>query len=606
VDAGSDAVKDSSWASLPARLGSVARRWGPVVLALAVIAYYVQPIWRQPETWAGWWDCRYYWFVVEVDYTTIVEHHQLPLWNPYYCGGAPQLANPQTATLSPLTWLVLPFGMSIGYRLGYTAGLVAALFSMRAYARALGLSDVASAVAGAGFAVSGALAMHMGGGHWPWIAFIGYPLVLRSMTLAVDGRRAHYVWGAFWFAAIVFHSAIYPFAYGFLTVGAYGALLALDGVRRDRARVGRAIVATATTIGLGLALAAVRVLPIWQHVSTHPRPVNDKDYTWPWELFITYGWRHPERGFGEHQYVFPEFGNYFGIAGLVLVAAGAFVVARRRRALWPVVGAALVFVLFQLGNLRPLPWWLVKQLPVYEHLRVPSRFTLVAGIFFLALVGVAVDEWGGRALARWRTLTARRRLAAAGVLALGVVYLLDAASWNRLQFVPTFGSPPPTEPRATEFHQVAGDRGNMMAYPRANLGSLSCVEETPLDISPRLRGDLPAEEYLAEPDAGSVRRLRWSPNRIELEVDAKRPTTVLVNQNADVGWRVDGAALVAGGDGGLLAARVEAGHHLVTFRYLPGGFVVGAIVSVLAAAGSAAFLLAQRRRRRRRFFEPRE
>jgi hypothetical protein len=82
-------------------------------------------------------------------------------------------------------------------------------------------------------------------------------------------------------------------------------------------------------------------------------------------------------------------------------------------------------------------------------------------------------------------------------------------------------------------------------------------------------------------------------------VDAKRPTTVLVNQNMAAGWGVEGGELVAGGQDGLLAARVPAGRRVVTFRYLPRAFVVGGAVSLLAAAGALAFLLAERWRARR-------
>ena len=516
-------------------------RWAPLAVALAVLGYHVAPMWRDPKTWAGWWDCRYFWFIVEADFTTITQHHQFPLWNPYYCGGAPQLANPQAATLSPLTLLVLPFGMATGYRLGYTAALVAALFTMRAYARALGLSEVASAVAGAGFGVCGALAMHLGGGHWAWLGFAMFPFVLSSLHRAVEGQRSHLAWGALSFAIVVLHAPIYPLGYALVMVGVYGLLLGLQNGGRDRARLRRAIVATFTIVALGLALAAVRLFPTWQHTAAHPRLVKDWDYTWPWELFVTYAARYTARGFGHHQYVFPEFGNYIGVIGVALMLAGIFVVLRRRRALWPLVAAAFVFVLLQLGNLVPMPWWLLKHLPIYEHLRVPSRFTIVVGIFFCALIGVAVDEWGAPALARWRDLSPRARVGAVAVLALALAYLLDASSFNRIQFVPTFGAAPPRAAPAAAFHQVPGDRGQMTAYPPANLGTLSCHEELPINISPRLRGNLPADEYLAEPDAGKVTRTFWSPNRIVLEVEATRPTTVLVNQNMNGGWRVDGA-----------------------------------------------------------------
>jgi hypothetical protein len=182
-----------------------------------------------------------------------------------------------------------------------------------------------------------------------------------------------------------------------------------------------------------------------------------------------------------------------------------------------------------------------------------------------------------------------------GVLALAVAYLFDAASWNRLQFLPTLGMAPPTAPRGQEFKQVPGDAGLMLLYPRQNQGSLSCFEETPLPQSPRLRPNLPADEYLAEPDAGVVRRVSWSPNRIVLDVDVKRPATVLVNQNWGPGWRAVGGALVEGGDGGLLAARVPAGRHTLQLHYSPTSFWLGAAVSLLALALAIALVVQDRR-----------
>ncbi len=187
--------------------------------------------------------------------------------------------------------------------------------------------------------------------------------------------------------------------------------------------------------------------------------------------------------------------------GLGLVLAGAVLVIRRRRGLWPLVVAAVIFLLFELGNQPPLPWWLLKHLPIYSGLRVPSRFTIVAGLFMCLLAGVAVDELGAAPLARaggWRW----PRSVGWAALVLALVYLFDAASFNRLQWDAEFGSPPPRDPRAASFHQVPGDRGRMMAFPRANEGTLSCFEETPLPISPLLRGNLAADEYLADPVRG--------------------------------------------------------------------------------------------------------
>ena len=571
-------------------------RWAPLLLVLCLLAVHVAPIWRDLSGPSGW-DTRYVWFIIEVDRTTIAEYGQLPLWNPYYCGGAPHIGSPQTGTLSPLTLPIVLLGTPIGFRLGYTIGLLAALLCMRAYCRTLGLSEVASVIAGGGFACCGAFAQHMGGGHWVWISFAFYPLMLRSLHLVLEGQTAHVVWGALPLTMMIFHWPVYPLAFGVLTVALYALYLGLQNGLRDRRRLATALLAGAGMIGLGLAMGAIRLGPVAEHIAAHPRKVKDRDYTWPYELFETYAGRHTARGFGNHQYVFPEFGNYIGPIGVALMFCGLYLVVRRRRSLLPVVVSGVTFVLFQLGNLIPLPWWLLKKLPVYQNLRVPSRFTIIAGLFMCVLIGVAVDEWGAPVLARWRSLDRRARRIGVLVLALSGAFLIDAVSFNRLQWDQTFGAPPPTDPRAADFHQAPGNAGRMYVYPAINQGSLNCFEETPLDISPRLRANLPADEYLQEPGAGIVRRVRWSPNAIDLDVDLRRPATVLVNQNFGPGWRVTGGTVA--NEGGLLAARVPEGRHRVTFRYLPRRVVVGGAISLGAAMAGAIFVVVVSRRRRR-------
>jgi hypothetical protein len=419
--------------------------------------------------------------------------------------------------------------------------------------------------------------------------------MLRSLHLVLAGRREHVVWGAVTLTLIIFHWPVYPMAYAFIVVPIYALFLGLQNGARDLRRLRDALLAAFAMIALALALAAIRLLPVAEHVAAHPRNVKDFDYTWPYELFETYGLRHTARGFGTHQYVFPEYGNYLGLIGLALMICGAYVVVRRRRALWPIVAGMVTFCVFQLGNLIPLPWWLVKKLPVYDHLRVPSRFTVIAGMFMCVLIGVAVDEWGAPALAQWRSAGRRTRRVGVLVLVAAALFLVDAVSFNILQWNPTFAGAPYTEPRAASFHQAPGNRARMYVYPAANQGSLNCFEETPIAISPRLRANLPADEYLQEPDAGTVRRVHWSPNRIDLDADLRRPATVIVNQNFGPGWRATGGTIA--NEGGLLAVRVPQGQHRLTFRYLPRSVLIGGAISLLAALGAAAFVVMTRRRR---------
>jgi hypothetical protein len=134
---------------------------------------------------------------------------------------------------------------------------------------------------------------------------------------------------------------------------------------------------------------------------------------------------------------------------------------------------------------------------------------------------------------------------------------------------------------------MPGEKARMYAYPRSNQGSLSCFEESPLDISPALRANATVDEYPADPTTGTVRRLSWSPNRIVVETHFTRPGRVVVNQNWNPHWHVEGGRVE--NDHGLLAAAVESGQRQVTFRYLPRPFLVG-LATTIAALGLAAWL----------------
>ena len=578
-------------------------------VALAALGLLVSPLWRETTSWPVGVEARASWFWLEVERVALVLYHQLPLWNPYACGGLPGLASPPSSTLSPLTALVVLLGTPLGYRLGVTLGLLAALLSLRAWARTLGLSPVASTLAGTGFAVCGAFALHVGAGQWGWLGFALHPLLLRSLTLARAGRRAHLAWGALAFALVIFQSPGDATRFGVALVLLYATFLGLwapsaepRDARVTARSVARSLATAALMLALGAALAAVRLLPLREILVKHPRVVVDPDFTSPAELLTTYAGRYVDRAFGAHTHPFSELGNYLGWMGLALALAGLVFVLARRRALTPVAAGAVACLLLQLGGPAPLPWGLFKLLPVTGAFAVSARFTMLAGMFLCVLVGVAVDAWGTPALVRGGApaLPAPRRALGFVVLALALAFLFDAAAWNRLPFASALGAPPPAdEPRET-FRQVAGDANHALLYPRLAEGSLRCLDELQPALSPRLRPGLPTEEYLADPGAGSVWRVSWSPDRIELHVDVARQTVVIVNQNWAPGWRAEGAELVPSFEGGLLAAEVLAGERVVTFRYRPPSVLLGGVVSLLALAVAASLVLSGRVRRRGR------
>ncbi|MEM9115169.1 MAG: hypothetical protein AAGD10_16565 [Myxococcota bacterium] len=547
-------------------------------LCLGVLVYFVAPLWRDFHSWGGTFDWGYFFFLAEVDRKTLVEFGQMPLWNPYYCGGAVHLSNPQTYTLSPLQIFVFVFGTPIGIRLMLTVTPFLALAGARLWALRLGLSEAGAWAAGTSMALSGTIAQHLGGGHVGWVGFALVPWVLWAFHAGLEGDRRMVVVGGAFLAWIFFHWGAYQYPYTCVALGVYGLILGLS--RRQ--------LPSAVGLGLGMAvvslgLVSIRLLPLVAFISEHPRTVHDSDWLSWADLWEIYAVRHEARRFGYHGWAWPEYGNYYGVLGLVLVGVGLLLALRRRRFGWvPVIICLFLFVAFQMGNWSYGPWTWLRKLPVFENLRVPSRFTALVSVFAAPLVGLAAQ--------RLAALGPRPKLGAwlAGVVL--IAHFVDVAEFNRRQWIQTFGTPPPRDVPSSDFHNVSGDRRRMYAYPRVNRGSIDCFEESPLPRSRLLQAEAPQEEYPVPEDAGRVRRVDWSPNAITLDVELTRSATLAVNQNWAPGWRSDAGPTVS--HQGLLALPLEAGAHRVRFVYRPPFFWLGVAISILSLVGAVAWVLA--------------
>jgi hypothetical protein len=206
----------------------------------------------------------------------------------------------------------------------------------------------------------GTIAQHLGGGHVGWLGFCVLPYVLHSFHRALGGERRHLLVGALFLAWIFCHFGGYTFPYSCLFLAVYGFL---TGIATRRLRP--AIIAVAGIVGGALALSSLRLLPILDFVKDHPRFTADTDVVHLKELAEIYLWRHRERSVPGHGYVWPEYGNYLGVAGVALATLGLLIVVRERRRLWPLVACVGVFLLYQLGNVPGLPWSLTKHLPIF-------------------------------------------------------------------------------------------------------------------------------------------------------------------------------------------------------------------------------------------------
>ena len=537
------------------------------------------PIFVSPRN-GGWsLDWLFFQFFDEVARKTILEFHQLPLWNPYFCGGIPQMGNPQTTFLVPTFPLVLIFGTTFGERLSNLPVMVLGCEGMWRLVRHLGLRRSA--------ALLGALAFPFFGRTFAWLfhgqhGLIGFALsgwVLFGYLKGLE-RPRYLALGAFFLAWQMCFRGIETVPGLALGLGVWATL---EAARRWRdegsARAAIWPLVAALVLGaLALGYAGLRMAPVLETLLRHPRIVDEtRARTVSNAFFQVYGLPPTLGGFESPGYC------YVGVTTYLLFV-GALSFARVRRRAWIPLLTAVFFMLMTLGMRGPLsPLYWLHRLPLLRSLRNPTLWSCPGALFVVLSASYGVDALDGWLRERGDRI---RRLARFAIPALVLAVGLELLVQGNLQMVGDHSAFTwQTPPRVTqEFRQGRGNYFEFPLWPYLDRGTLSCYDETPFVASAALRPDLPSEEYLADSDAGALERVRWSPNRLELKASLRRPSTVIINQNYDEGWHSsvgDVHSLK-----GLLAVDLPAGEHSLTLRMWPRMCTVGLCAMALALLGT--------------------
>ena len=587
--------------SVRSLLGLLARHGWAVLAVLVALAFFIPLL----EMW-GWYgrgDWGYFHLLDEVARRTIRDFGELPEWNPYVCGGNVLAANTQAHVWSP--WVVFPLWLGPGDGVKVAAMLHAVVGAVGTFALfgLLGLRGAGRFLATVVFVCSGFFGHQVAGGHvWAW-PFYYLPLVLYFLLRGCWDLRWASLAGLFWGLMIV-EGGVYPAPYTALLLGAVVLALLLGWTPlpdRGRAIRWKVLAAFGVAVGFCALIGAMKLLPSLLHVAEHPREVTNYDRVGLDTLLDGLVSRHREWGWerlSHHNYRWwGEYGIYVGWATLVLAAGAA--VLRFRRARVPLVLLALSLAV-ALGNLGPgSPWELLHRLPVFENLRVPTRFGVFTVLVLAFLAGLAVSEgerWlRGRLTGRWTGRLARLLPA---VVALGVA--ADVAWFNTHKFEGEWieQAPDPDEP-AAPMVQSQGSWKRMYDHPAHNRGSITCQEPNAVPKSPRVRPQ--QHEYgVQPPGAGTVRLVSWSPNRIDLEVELRSEAQVWVNQNHHDGWTVDVGRMDP--IEGQLAVRLPTGKQRVRLVYRAPGLRVGLTLTTLGLLGIAGWFVGERwwRKRTRR------
>jgi hypothetical protein len=518
------------------------------------------------------WD--YHLFHQAVPSYTLLEFGQFPSWNPYYCGGNPLFAHPESRFLTPMFVFELLWGPVVGTRLEIWAHLVVGLIGMHVVAvHVHGLRRWAALLPPVVFMMSGAYAYHLAEGHTHFLPLAYVPWVYFSYHRSLDDFR-YLALTAGLVALMIFEGGIYVTSHAALLVGLLGALLS---VQRHQ---WRPITVAAATLALTPMLAAVKLIPMVDFLAEVPRRISSAE-TVPISLILTALFSRDQSLsllLEGQDYGWWEYANYIGVLSGLLSLVGIVAAWRQQ---WPLLVVGIVFLELAGGAWAPVaPWPLLHQLPLFDSYHVPSRFLYIF-TFTLSL-------FAGMGLSRLDHLRPQVRFA--GLLVVMVI-TADLLVVNSRAFDTAAAGPIAAQERAPSFSHITGTDHQMFAAFLQNRGTLKCYEPVhyPTRAIPASAPDYRGEVFLT--GEGTAQITSWSPNRVVVAVSGAGELTL--NQNYARGWQTESGQRVYS-NRGLVTTLVESGDREMTLYYRPPSLMWGVLLSVAAAIGSIFFVVSRR------------
>ena len=561
------------------------RRLLPVLAVLGVALLLAGDVVRSRLERESFHDWDHHVAYLEAAAASVRRHHELPLWNPYPCGGTPLLGNPQARLLTPffLLYLVLPpaFALKWDIALHFLLAVLGMVVLVREQRGPLAAALVGALV----FGGSTFFSLHLAEGH-TWILSAAYaPFVLAFYERGLDRRAWAGLAGAF-LALMVGEAGIYPAPHLALFLGLYAAVLALT--RRSLQPLLRA----GLVYLVAALLAAPKVLPMLAFMRHQPRHIDSEEVLPLRAILHALTDRHQalDRSFDWPYWPWHEQGSYVGLLALLL--AGVALLTAERRSL-VLGGLAVLFGSLAAGAFAPwAPWALLHELPVFRSHHVPSRFLVMVVLAVAVLAARGTDvllSWCPSSRLRTGLATLLVLLVGADVLSAraGILGPLRCPMARWPQGAPV-GEPLVTMRWAPAIAACGASSGLAPAV-RAGVAIIEAYEP----LCPRERvglvGRLPGLTGVDEPGyrgeawlegSGQVEIAARTQHTLTLRVSPDASGVVILNQNWDEGWRSDGGRLFQDANA-RLALSLEPHPRTYTLRYRPPFFLLSVALCLM-------------------------
>lgn len=533
----------------------------------------------------------------------IVQYGQLPLWNPWYCGGCVLFQNPQIPMISPayVLALLMPFvaAMKVNILLHYFLTLVGFAIVAKTVFRVS--NPVVFLCAGSLFIFNGFFSLQIAEGHTWILSAAYYPFIYLGFEHYLEHRRTEsLVFAAAAFALIVFSGGIYTGPYLALYFVVYATLQSTIG-RTLVPLKALAILATYTFL-----FSALKLVPVADYMLDYPRLAALRESivfsVWPDIFFnreqrLFSSFEFPGKIWGWHEY-----GSYIGIGYAVLLTGAIVTVLSHLRAarnhareLTLVVCFFGFLILFAGDFAYFTPYSVLRRLPVFSSMHVSGRFLIVAS-FIAALL---LLQLGRVAMSKFP----QYRLVKAVAYCICAWLTFDLLSVNRTVLKDAFTIVPSTlnqyRTASADAYTVVNDLpryGDSKSSMYAGLLNNRYVADCYEPLKPT-RGFETDRSLIFSPDESVViSNVRFSPNRVIFDLQTSAAARVYLNQNYVRGWSVDNADFTIEEHSHKPSFVVTDGSYKdIAFKFIPKSVFWGAALSLIGVGAATSQLLKERR-----------
>ena len=326
----------------------------------------------------------------------------IPLWNPYMFGGLPFVGAMHGDIFYPTSFLRLLLNPDTVLDIVFALHLVLAGLFTYVFLRTIGATWTAAVTGGLAYQLSGIVASLVSPGHDGKMAVSALlPLLLIGLLLGIRKRRLE---GFGLVALITGFDLLSPqlqmTQYSLILAGLFTLWLCFRDDERPDPRwrwISLGLAALAVVVGFGIAM--IQLLPFIKYTPYAARTVGQQgwayatSYAMPPENILD--WLVPtfsgifEKYWGSN--FFKLHSEYVGAATLALAAVGLGS-ATRRRMIWFLGGAGLLFLLVALGGHTPFYRLWYALVPGVKVTRAPGMAFFIPTFVFACLAAFGVER----------------------------------------------------------------------------------------------------------------------------------------------------------------------------------------------------------------------